>query len=53
MYFDDNTENWIKQIHEHSQTDVIKFLVGNKCDLKADRKVEYEIGKSLAQKYQM
>ena len=30
----ENVENWIKQIHEHASSDVIKVLVGNKSDLR-------------------
>ena len=42
----------MRQIHEHSETDIIKFLVANKCDL-SDRKVQYERGKMMASKFQM
>ena len=37
-----NLETWIKQINEHSESDIIKFLVGSKCDLANERKVEYQ-----------
>ena len=48
----ENVENWIKQIHEHSETDIIKFLVGNKCDLQ-EKKIEFERGVKMANKFNM
>ncbi len=40
-------ENWIKQIKTHANSDVVKILVGNKCDIEK-REVSYEQGKNLA-----
>jgi GTPase SAR1 family protein len=34
-------ENWIKQIKTHANSDVVKILVGNKCDIEK-REVSYE-----------
>jgi small GTP-binding protein len=48
-----NLETWIKQINEHSQNDVIKFLVATKIDLEESRKVSEEEGKRVASKYHM
>lgn len=48
-----NVENWIKQIHEHSNPEVSVFLVGNKTDLKENRKVQSDSGEKLAKSYDM
>jgi len=34
-------ENWLRQIKTHASEDVVKILVGNKCDV-TDRKVSYD-----------
>lgn len=41
-------ENWIKQIKMHASSDVVKVLVGNKCD-SGKRVVSYEEGRKLAE----
>jgi hypothetical protein len=33
--------------HRYAKENVLKFLVGNKCDLKANRKVKEEEGKQI------
>ncbi len=48
-----NIEAWVKQINEHSDTDIIKFLVGSKCDLTAERKVSVSEGMKIAAQYEM
>lgn len=40
-------ENWIKQIKVHASSDVVKVLVGNKCD-SPNRTVTTEEGRKLA-----
>jgi small GTP-binding protein len=40
-------ENWIKQIKMHASSDVVKVLVGSKCD-SPKREVTFEEGKKLA-----
>jgi len=47
-----NIRNWMKNIEQHASTNVVKALVGNKCDLKeSERAVSYSQGKSLAEEY--
>lgn len=48
-----NVENWIKQIHEHTSSEVAMFLVGNKADMRDERKVTAESGRKLAELYDM
>lgn len=49
----ENIENWIRQIHENSSADILIFLVGNKLDMRDQRKVETSVGQKLADKYGM
>jgi len=44
--------NWIKQIEQHANNNVVKVLVGNKSD-RPDKVVENERGKALADEYKM
>ncbi|EGR34493.1 Rab8-family small gtpase, putative [Ichthyophthirius multifiliis] len=43
-----NVEIWMKQIREQADSNVQKILIGNKCDLEAERQVTFYEGKSLA-----
>lgn len=43
-------ENWLRQIKTHASEDVVKILVGNKCDL-TERKVSFEEGKKMAEQF--
>ena len=47
-----NLRYWIKQIEAYAQTNVVKVLVGNKCD-KPDRVVREEEGRNLAKDFNM
>lgn len=44
-------QNWVKQIKMHASSEVVKVLVGNKCDAK--RNVSIEEGKKLAAELDM
>jgi len=41
-------ENWQNEVEKHASTNVVRLLVGNKCDLDKDRRVTFEQGKNLA-----
>ena len=43
-------ENWLRQIKTHASENVVKILVGNKCDV-TDRKVSYEQAKKIAEQF--
>ena len=47
-------ENWMRQIDANANKDVVKLLIGNKCDCDAsERKVTHTEGKAIADKYGM
>ncbi|XP_018646131.1 rab15, 13, 10, 1, 35, 5, and, putative [Schistosoma mansoni] len=46
-----NITTWMNNITEHTNEGVAKMLLGNKCDLEAQRVVKYENGFKLAQSY--
>jgi len=49
-----NIRNWMRNIEQHASVNVVKVLIGNKCDLKnAERAVSYGQGKALAEEYQI
>lgn len=41
-------ENWLAEVEKYASENVVKLLVGNKCDLESARQVKYEDGKELA-----
>ena len=43
-----NISNWLKEIKKQAGPGVVKFLVGNKCDLQEERNVTFQEGKELA-----
>ena len=43
-----NVKTWMTEIDRYAKTDVSRFLVGNKCDLSAQRSVTLEAGSSFA-----
>jgi len=40
--------NWQKEIEHHAKSNVIRVLIGNKCDLKRKRQVSEQEGRELA-----
>eukprot|EP01135_Chromosphaera_perkinsii_P006529 Nk52_evm1s539 gene=Nk52_evmTU1s539 len=49
----DNIKQWIQNVKQNSSQHVELVLVGNKCDLEADRKVPTEKAAKLAKEYEM
>ena len=47
-----NVRSWVKQIEVHASPNVVKVLIGNKCD-RADKKIEASRAKGLADEYKM
>ena len=43
-----SVKTWISEIKKYAQTDVVKLLIGNKCDLESKREIETEEGRQLA-----
>ncbi|MQL72359.1 hypothetical protein Taro_004708 [Colocasia esculenta] len=43
-----NVKQWLNEIDRYASENVNKLLVGNKCDLAADRVISYETGKAFA-----
>ena len=44
----ENVQKWISQIREETSQNVVIYLIGNKIDMKEERKVSAEEGKKLA-----
>ena len=45
-----NISNWLKQIDQHANSNVVKVLVANKCD-RSDKIIESEKGRALAEQH--
>ncbi|KAF3327745.1 Ras-related protein RABA5c [Carex littledalei] len=45
----ENVGRWLQELNTHSDTTVVKMLVGNKCDLQNIREVSVDEGKTLAE----
>ena len=43
-----NLENWLSEIEENANKNVLKFLIGNKCDLENDREIQTKEGQDFA-----
>ncbi|CAF4515966.1 unnamed protein product, partial [Rotaria socialis] len=48
-----HVRDWLSEIKEYAQTDVIIMLVGNKVDKKNERVVTREMGENLAKEYEV
>lgn len=44
----DNINNWLNEIKKHAGPSVVKYLVGNKCDLEEERVVSKKEAKEFA-----
>ncbi len=45
----ENVENWLNELVEHGEKDIVIILQGNKSDLESERQVTMEAGFNLAQ----
>ncbi|GLJ47328.1 hypothetical protein SUGI_0999230 [Cryptomeria japonica] len=45
----ENVARWLEELKMHTDTNVVRMLVGNKCDLEHIREVSVEDGKNLAE----
>jgi len=43
-----NISNWVNEVKRNAGTNITMLLVGNKCDMDADRAVTYKEGQDLA-----
>ena len=48
-----NVKNWLQSINDHAERGIVKVLVGNKCDLDNERKVDIKDAQGLAGLYHM
>merc|ERR1712070_1293584 len=46
-----NVRNWMKNIDQHANTEVVKVLLGNKCDMPDKKMVTWEQGSDLAKEF--
>ncbi|XP_061772573.1 ras-related protein Rab-25-like [Nerophis ophidion] len=46
----DSVERWLKELFDHADPHMVVMLVGNKCDLEADRSVPTEQARDFAEK---
>jgi small GTP-binding protein len=45
-------DDWLERVQEHNDGSFVKFLVGNKTDLKEDRRVSFQTGQAKADEIQ-
>ena len=45
-----NLNYWLSQIEQYSNNNILKLLIGNKCDLESKREVSFQEGKEFAEK---
>ena len=46
-------KNWLIEIEKNTNKNVIKLLIGNKCDLNEKRVISFDKGKDFAEQYNM
>ncbi|KAK0423998.1 hypothetical protein QR680_008451 [Steinernema hermaphroditum] len=46
-----NLEKWLRYINQYADDEVQKVIIGNKCDMVAERSVPKEMGERTAQNY--
>ncbi|KAL4131221.1 hypothetical protein QTP88_008562 [Uroleucon formosanum] len=44
-------DDWIKDVKNYSDTDIVKILIGNKCDDETNREISFEKGQQIAEVY--
>ncbi len=44
----DNITKWLRNIDEHAQEDVVKMIIGNKCDMDDKRVIGIDRGMDIA-----
>ena len=49
----ESLNNWISSISEHADNTIIKYLIGNKCDLTEERKVTKEEAEKIGGRNKM
>ena len=47
----DNINKWLRNIDDHASDDVVKMLIGNKCDMDDRRCIDRSRGESLAREH--
>lgn len=47
----DNIQKWLRNIDEHANEDVVKMIVGNKCDMEDRRIIAKERGEGIAREH--
>ena len=45
-----NLNYWLSQIEQYANNNILKLLIGNKCDLESKREVSFQEGKEFAEK---
>lgn len=43
-----DVENWLSEVSKHASENIVKLLVGNKCDLEGQRQVSTDEGREFA-----
>ena len=47
----DNINKWLRNIDDHASDDVVKMLIGNKCDMDDRRCIDRARGEALAREH--